>query len=1288
MNIIVVVTPGLRRSELELGDPPGGFVTDRAGGGRGRLGVGRAPRGMAERSGVPLPGSPALKRVASLEIPGAGSGGPAGAGLGALPLRQQPAYSGGNSFGALACVGVRLTPLSQALGQDEVGHAAEADLAALRERSPGPQRAALVAASLRRLGRLGVECETSCPSSSGSQGKDPLPQLGPRTRLELRIDGESDPSARGWHGFADSSVGSQRPLPLVQGASPRGGGGLGSDADLAHAWSGLLHHNAPAAVLALALVNGSKPPTGSPSPHSGATRAHSFQAVRGSWDEPRTPTMLQSVPARAHLPSELEGELSMVRSLAAEEVARRLSVRHPEAMLHGVLVVHDDGRHQIGEGAPAAIYLNGGLLESLDGRNIAEIGSLGGVLQALAAALVQAVRSWLVHANPGSANLKTPFDLLQGLRASSEEERARKQAITDGRLRKKMGDFSLMVGDAGDAFLHYCAAIDIARAHSDDLWLAAALEGITAAEAYAAHAAQDKISGVSTPKVEDMMQSWEDAVEACTAASKIYEKIGLVCFHISALIRLAKHGVSLLEKLRTTGADLKGVTRLDNDVKTILRMSLQACSRLTLPTMAVDHGLILADISDIWLCLGKKRRFAFYAKQAAEALPASQEWAEVAMQLMISAAEVYKAIAIPRDSRRFFNYAVPVVDTSEPWPSLQKAIQDSLLLAAVKVGDSELVSTAAFHCLTLKTLMHPPSKSDIDTKEWESLFRMLKSGSYEEEHDGATTAISMDQQPTWPVATAFELLLPPEDARVIRHEKPTGPRSVFIYDANKQKLSASDVTPIFPRAENITVAVALENPFYVSLKLTLELKTSGDHQSSGPGWISQRTTVEMPGRIPGAPAQVKDVNLCGFANRGQGSLRFLGCLVTCHGVQFFQPWKGLSRRDIYICPPMALLTAAFEKELYELYEGETLMTHLKIYNQSNVEPRLVGVKVGHGVAKAASDLQLSVEDLMSKEPPVTGIGRAEFKIVAPKMEQRGRSVFDSYCQSHIRCQVQYSAPLHTAYTRTMEIPFGLTTLPCLRMESCAVEKNVISMRVTNHLQEAVLLKIHWALDGPLSSRKECLDSLDKIGKGCTNTFRVALPIELQKMFAKALENTWPSEVDSRLSSLKRLLAETLERSMVVSWSVSDFVEPMGSSRGARSQKKVLFSEVFFSNVLMTCFPLRLALTCESAATMPRLAGCEVFNVKLRADSLFVGACVEARLDITCEGARAGGITGMTVAIPPGEAVTHLFRVCTIPAVCHAVQVRCDVCQGITETIRLPLPARSGFSQRIPREVSI
>ena len=64
-----------------------------------------------------------------------------------------------------------------------------------------------------------------------------------------------------------------------------------------------------------------------------------------------------------------------------------------------------------------------------------------------------------------------------------------------------MGDFSLMVGDPGDAFLHYCAAIDIARANADNLWLAAALEGVTAAEAYAAYAAQDELSGALAPKV-------------------------------------------------------------------------------------------------------------------------------------------------------------------------------------------------------------------------------------------------------------------------------------------------------------------------------------------------------------------------------------------------------------------------------------------------------------------------------------------------------------------------------------------------------------------------------------------------------------------------------------------------------------------------------------------------------------------------------------------------------------------------------------------------------------------
>ena len=55
----------------------------------------------------------------------------------------------------------------------------------------------------------------------------------------------------------------------------------------------------------------------------------------------------------------------VLQKLAVEEVARRLSLHHPEAMLHGVLVVHDDGSHQAGEDTPAAIHLNGGLFDSL-----------------------------------------------------------------------------------------------------------------------------------------------------------------------------------------------------------------------------------------------------------------------------------------------------------------------------------------------------------------------------------------------------------------------------------------------------------------------------------------------------------------------------------------------------------------------------------------------------------------------------------------------------------------------------------------------------------------------------------------------------------------------------------------------------------------------------------------------------------------------------------------------------------------------------------------------------------
>ena len=62
-------------------------------------------------------------------------------------------------------------------------------------------------------------------------------------------------------------------------------------------------------------------------------------------------------------------------------------------------------------------------------------------------------------------------------------------------------------------------------------------------------------------------------------------------------------------------------------------------------------------------------------------MPKAKDWAEISMQLLIAAAPVYRALAIPRDARRFYNYASPVPagaqgrDPAEmadgAWPKLQ-----------------------------------------------------------------------------------------------------------------------------------------------------------------------------------------------------------------------------------------------------------------------------------------------------------------------------------------------------------------------------------------------------------------------------------------------------------------------------------------------------------------------------------------------------------------------------------------------------------------------------------------
>merc|ERR1719235_1109858 len=146
---------------------------------------------------------------------------------------------------------------------------------------------------------------------------------------------------------------------------------------------------------------------------------------------------------------------------------------------------------------------------------------------------------------------------------------------------------------------------------------------------------------------------------------------------------------------------------------------------------------------------------------------------------------------------------------------------------------------------------------------------------------------------------------------------------------------------------------------------------------------------------------------------------------------------------------------------------------------------------------------------MSQRPPVTGFERADFKITAPKMDSGAAR--ETFFQSRAMCRVEYASQLDPEFTRTFDVPFRLTVHPCLQMESCVVEKSSLSICVTNHLQEAALLKIHWTVEGALSSRREPLDDLDKIGKGCTNTVRVPLPRGIKKKFAEALEAAWHSE---------------------------------------------------------------------------------------------------------------------------------------------------------------------------------
>ena len=138
----------------------------------------------------------------------------------------------------------------------------------------------------------------------------------------------------------------------------------------------------------------------------------------------------------------------------------------------------DDLRRKKLEAHPGVVVLPPGL----DASHLA--GQLEIVMHDFAASMLNVLEQRILTVSPSTISLDSYVDsaafLGSGLSAvvfSTEDDAARTKRKY-GRVQKAMGDYALMAGSPLDALDHYNTALELARASSDWVYVAAALEGI------------------------------------------------------------------------------------------------------------------------------------------------------------------------------------------------------------------------------------------------------------------------------------------------------------------------------------------------------------------------------------------------------------------------------------------------------------------------------------------------------------------------------------------------------------------------------------------------------------------------------------------------------------------------------------------------------------------------------------------------------------------------------------------------------------------------------------------
>nr|XP_054752929.1 trafficking protein particle complex subunit 9-like isoform X1 [Lytechinus pictus] len=304
--------------------------------------------------------------------------------------------------------------------------------------------------------------------------------------------------------------------------------------------------------------------------------------------------------------------------------------------------------------------------------------------------------------------LMAPFERKDIVGIDTETRTFRRRV--QGRMRKHIGDLSLMAGMTQDAFVHYQTAYEILKGANDWLWMAACLEGMCAASVIQLYPTEPPNKGIprnasfsgesllkppeeklhrtgsyETMNGVDEKYEDEDLPKNCLPPDDIIEKYRDAIVHYAkytnaAIIEMEAciKATEVLIKQREQGEMLTNKKTMDaaDFLQNVIYINLN------LP----EHEKVqrYSALSRLFSKIGFHRKAAFFkrvaAMQCVSPTNPNSSWA-MCHSLLLEAMDGYKLSLNAKDYRR---------DVPHGWPMLQIKLLNEMILTARRMGDHRL----------------------------------------------------------------------------------------------------------------------------------------------------------------------------------------------------------------------------------------------------------------------------------------------------------------------------------------------------------------------------------------------------------------------------------------------------------------------------------------------------------------------------------------------------------------------------------------------------------------------